>query len=210
MPNQRVNNIVLACESKNPGYLIRSVDLALTEKLIDVVNTKKAEIGKSLLEHTGCKSETDNYESYEPKIQEAIDYVVESVLEGGLELENTICMASKQYAVKEESLREYFGGLLETTKTETMVASTSSDDEDQKGGVRDDEDTNKRVRYESATLTFKDGKTMVIKEGLWEDTIEPVLGQLTEANKSTFMDMLTRDKSSFMKAVQFCHKVVKS
>ena len=210
MSNQRVNNIILACESKNPGYLIRGVDLALTEKLIDAVNAKKAVIGKSLLEHTGCKSETDNYESYEPKVQEAIDYVVESILEGGLELENTICMASKQYAVKEESIREYFDGLLETTKTETQVVSTSSDDHDEKGGVKDDEDTNKRVRYESVTLTFKDGKTMIIKEDLWEDTIKPVLSQLTEDNKSTFMDMLSRDKPSFMKAVQFCHKVVKS
>jgi hypothetical protein len=183
--------------------------MVLTEKVIGALEEKKTALGKSLLEHSGCKSETDNYESYDPKVQEAIDYVVESLLEGGLELENTILMASKQYAIKEEALREYFDGLLEE-KTETMVVSTSSDDHDEKGGIKDDEDTNKRVRYESATLTFKDGKTMVIKEGLWENTIEPVLNQLTESNKIAFMDVLSRDKTSFMKAVSFCHKAAKN
>jgi hypothetical protein len=207
MSNQRVNKIVLSCESRDPEQLVKSVNLALTEKVIGALQNKKATIGKSLLEHTGCKSETDNYESYEPKVQEAIDYVVESILESELELENTICIASKQYAVKEESLREYFDSLLESGRTETQVVSTSSDDHDEKGGVRDDEDTNKRVRYESATLTFKDGKTMVIKEGFWENNIDPVMQQLSKENKNSLMALLTSNKAGFMKAVEYCHKV---
>ena len=208
MINQRVNNIVVACENKNPGYLIQSIDLALTDKLYDAIQAKKQVIGKDLLEHTGAKSETDNYESYEPKVQEAIDYVVESILEGGLTLENTISMASKQYSVKEESLKEYFGGLLETSKTETQVVSTSSDDGDEKRGMRDDEDTNKRVRYEDVRhevlLNFKNGGTMIITEELWQETIEPVLNQLSESNKAAFTETLTRDKASFLRALEFC------
>jgi len=205
--NKHVVNAVLACESQNPGLLVKSVKTLLNNKLVDAINSKKRNLGNKLFESTKVKKE-DPYESYEPKIKEAIDYCVESVLDGGLELENTIHMAAKQYNVNEESIHEYFDTFLETTKTETMVASTSSNDEDDKRGLRDDEDTNKRVRYESATLTFKNGQSMIIKEGFWENRIEPVLNQLTPENKSAFLDVITRDKMSFMKAADFCQKVV--
>ena len=118
-------------------------------------------------------------------------------------------MASKQYKVDEKELKEYFDTFLETTKTEVKVDSTSSDDEDSKRGMRDDEDTNKRVRYESTHITFGNGENVVITEDFWKNQIEPVLGQLTESNQDIFMEYLTKDKVSFIKVIEFCQKAVK-
>jgi hypothetical protein len=206
--NLKASKIVLACESEDAHALVNSVDRVLTEKLVDAIDTKKKAICGSILESTKSKDE-DPYENYEPALKEAIDYVVESILEGGLELENTIHMAAKQYNVEAVQLKEYFHQLL-GNRTELDVDSTSSDDHDEKGGVRDDQDTNKRVRYEEAELTFTNGQTMVIREGLWENTIEPVLSQLNESNREAFMSVLTKSKASFLKAVDFCNKVAKN
>lgn len=207
--NLKASKVILACESQDAQGLVRSVDTILNHKLIEAIDTKKKNLGKNLLESSGRKKDEDPYENYEPALKEAIDYVVESILEGGLELENTIHMAAKQYNVEAVQLKEYFHQLM-GNRTEVEVDSTSSDDHDEQGGVLDDEDTNKRVRYEEAELTFSDGQTMVIKEGLWENTIEPVLSQLNESNKETFMAVLSKNKASFLKAVDFCHKVVKN
>lgn len=203
----KANKIVLACESEDAQGLIHSVDRILTEKLVDVIDEKKKTLGTNLLESKDSTNE-DPYENFDPSVQEAIDYVVESILEQGLELENTIHMAAKQYNVEAVHIKEYFHQLM-GSRTESEIDSTSSDDHDEKGGVRDDQDTNKRVRYEEAELTFNNGQTMVIKEGLWENTIEPVLNQLNESNRDAFMSVLTKSKASFLKAVDFCHKVTK-
>jgi hypothetical protein len=134
--------------------------------------------------------------------------VVESVLEGGLELENTVQMAAKQYAVKEESLREYFDQLLETTKTEVKVDSTSSNDGDEKRGLRDDEDTNKRVRYES-TITLVNGHKLVLNESSL-NVVNSYIENLTESERDLFHSSLTKDKSSCIKTIEHCHKMVMS
>jgi hypothetical protein len=205
-----VSNIILACENKDSHSLIKSVDRSLTEKVVDALQKKKQEIGKSLFESAKLQTKLaeDTYENYEPKVQEAIDYVVESILEGGLELENTLCMASKQYAVKEESLREYFDHLLETTKTEVQVDSTSSNDGDNKRGLRDDEDTNKRVRYES-TITLVTGQKLVLNEvSLF--AVNSFVENLTESDRVAFHTSLTKDKANCIKTIGFCQKMVKS
>jgi len=209
---QKIHNIVLSCENQDPNLLIDSVDRVLTEKLLDSFKDIKQTMGKTLLESTKKDSKKeDKYENYDPKIKEAIDYCVESVMEGGLELSHSILMASKQYNVKEEQIKEYFNDLLEITSdvTDTRVVSTSSDDEDDKRGMRDDEDTNKRVRYESAQLTLGDGKTVVISEEFWEETIKPVLDKLNFDNRKALMEQLLRNKTSFINAVGFCQKVIK-
>jgi hypothetical protein len=201
---QSVKDIVLSCESQDPRLLIRSVDRTITEKVVDALKKKKQEIGKSLFESAKSKEkDEDPYESYDPKVQEAIDYVVESILEGGLELENTLCMASKQYAVKEESLREYFDQLLETTKTEVKVDSTSSNDGDEKRGLRDDEDTNKRVRYES-TITLVNGQKLVLNESSL-GVVNSYVESLTESERDLFHSSLTKDKPSCIKTIEHCY-----
>jgi hypothetical protein len=213
MAQKQIINVILSCESKLPYSLIDSVDTALTNKLVDVINNKKQKISETLLESKEeSKKEKDPYEKYEPKIREAIDYTVESCLEGGLELENTIKMASKQYNVHEEKLQEYFDLFLEEKpfgyRTNTSVVSTSSNDEDDKRGLKDDEDTNKRVRYES--LKLDNGQTILITEEFWNEEIEPVLKRLNEANQDIFINYLKRDKLSFIKATKFCRRVVKT
>jgi hypothetical protein len=148
MANKSVSNIVLACENQDAGSLVNSVDQALTQKLVETVDQRKREIGQTILKGTVIRENAewqDTYESYDGKIQEAIDYVVEAVMENSLELENTVQMAAKQYNVSEESLREYFDHLTECTIEND---STNSDDGDNKRGVRNDVDINKRARYE--------------------------------------------------------------
>ena len=204
------SNIVLACENQDPRSLIRSVDRTITEKVVDALQKKKQEIAKSLLESAKVQTKLaeDTYESYEPKVQEAIDYVVESILEGGLELENTMCMAATQYAVQESSLREYFDHILETTKTEVEVDSIGSNDGDRKRGLRDDEDTNKRVRYES-TITLVNGQRLVLNESSL-NAVNAFTENLTEADRVVFHGSLTKDKANCIKTIEFCQKMAKS
>jgi len=214
MTPKSVKNIVLSCENQAPYSLISNVDEILTEKVTKAYNKKKRELnskvlteGKKLLLEP--EKDKDPYESYEPKVREAIDYTVESVLENNLELENTIQMAAKQYGIKEESLREYFNTFLgETTRTEIRVDSTKSNDQDSQSGkgLRDDEDTNKRVRYESV-LVLKDGHRMVLNESIIKK-IDTVMENLTEDNLKYFVDLLTGDKTHFLKAVDFCQRMI--
>jgi len=199
--------IVLSCENQDASSLVKNVDNSLTLKLVEAINNKRKNMGQILLE--GKHPKTDPYEKYEPKIREAIDYVVESVLEGGLELENTILMAAKQYNIDDRPLKEYFDTFLETTKTEVKVDSTSSNDEDDKGGVRDDEDTNKRVRYESYTIVLEDGNKFLLTEDFWKNNIDPVLNRLNEENQRKFLSILTENKVNFMRAVEFCQRAKK-
>lgn len=211
MTPQSVKNIVISCENEDTSSLIGGVDSALTEKVIDAYEKKKKKVSKSLFEAKELllepKKNKDPYEEYDPKIKEAIDYTIENVMEGGLELENTLCMAATQYNVKEETLREYFDALLETTRDEIRVDSTSSNDEDEKRGTRDDEDTNKRVRYEHV-LNLKDGTQMILQESLVEK-IDKVMLQLNEENLTLFVSTLTLDKPHFFKTIEFCQKMVK-
>ena len=209
MPKQTINNIILNCENENPYLFVKCIDLALTEKIVNAIEDKRDYIAHSLLESVKNKSKEDPYEQYDPKIKEAIDYVVENVLEGNLELENTILMASKQYNVDDKELKEYFDTFLETTKTEIKVDSTSSNDDDEKRGMRDDEDTNKRVRYENYSIVLKDGYQMVLTEGFWEENIVPILNDLTEELGDKFLKNLTKDKASFIETLSFCQKVRK-
>lgn len=210
MAQKQTINVVTACEYHQPYTLIESVNTALTNKLVNAIDKKRQEISKTLLE---SKTETkkDPYEAYDSKIREAIDYVVESCLEGGLELENTIKMASKQYNIQDDKLQEYFDLFLEEKpfgyRTDTSVVSTSSNDSDEKKGLRDDEDTNKRVRYES--LTLDNGQRVLITEEFWNKEIEPVLKQLNESNQDMLINYLKKDKVSFYKVVKFCQRVVK-
>jgi hypothetical protein len=206
--NLTANNTILACENQDPTALVESVDSLLTEKLIGAIDKKQKSISATFIIEAK-KEIKDPYETYDPVVKEAIDYVVETVLESGLELENTIQLASKQYKVNDKDLKEYFDTFLETTKTEVKVDSTSSDDEDNKRGMRDDEDTNKRVRYESRTVILGDGNQMVLSEGFWEQNIDPVLENLNEDNRKSFLNILTKNKVNFLKAVNFCQTVVK-
>jgi hypothetical protein len=200
-------NIILACENEDAQGLIENVTNTLNEKLAGAIQLKQKKVHNNLFESTESKK-SDPYESYKPEIREAIDYVVESVLESGLELENTILMASKQYKVDDKELKEYFDTFLETTKTEVSVDSTRSDDGDDKRGMRDDEDTNKRVRYESV-IHLDDGGQIMLSEEYLDTNVKPVFENLNESNKAIFLQMLTKDKSSFLKVMEFCQKVQK-
>ena len=49
MLNQKVNNIVLACENQDPYSLVNSTRRVLVDKLVDVINDKKLEFNNKLL-----------------------------------------------------------------------------------------------------------------------------------------------------------------
>jgi hypothetical protein len=157
----KTENIILACENRDANSLIDNVDRILTYKLVKSIERKKMDIGKKLFTESTEELTTENaewqdtYENYDPSVQVAIDYVVESVMDSGLELENTIQSASKQFNVSESTLKEYFNSLLEDS---AEVVSTSSNDNDEKRGMRDDEDTNKRVRYEMEDPALKSNR----------------------------------------------------
>lgn len=158
--SQNSSKIVVACENADANTLVQTVGAALNEKLVNSIDTMKKTIAKNLFEN--CQKEdlgfTDTYESLDAGLQEAVDYVTETVLESGLALEQAVHMSAKQFNVNANALQAYFERLtanhpeahvIPVSYSEATVDSTSSDDHDEKGGVRDDMDTNKRVRYET-------------------------------------------------------------
>jgi hypothetical protein len=223
MVNKRVSNIVLALENQNKKSLSYNVDKALTVKLLESIENKRREIGGKLFECVSNVQEDgkvgkdwiDHYESYEPKVQEAIDYVVERVVNEDLELENTILMAAKQYNVQEEKLQEYFEFFTEVETKE--VVSTSSDDGDKKRGMRDDEDTNKRVRYESFLGDWKTKGGVVVFENNTRYEVTPEQGNalyetfqhLNEENQGKMVGAIVKNRASFLNILDFSLRMVK-
>ncbi len=218
MFTQRVSNIVLACEGQNANALVFNIDKVLTQKLSDSIENKKRDIGKHLFESVTTttneekkkdKPWKDTYESFEPGVQEAIDYVVETVVEQNLELENTIKMGAKQFNVSEERLREYFDQVTESVS----VVSTSSDDHDEKKGVRDDEDINKRVRFES--FIPENGGVVVFDNNTRYDVtpkqgkaLTTVHNNLNESNQTIMVKTMKQNRSSFLNILDFSLRMV--
>lgn len=213
--SNQVANIVLACESEDAAALIGNVDKVMTRKLVESIDRKRKEIGSTIFENVvvseDSDSDNDQYESYSPEVQESIDYVIESINESDLELENTIQMASKQFNVNEETLREYFSSLLEQAEPD----STDSDDEDDKGGVRDDMDTNKRTHYESFMEGIKNGgkvsfdnKTHYKVSPVEGKALHYVFSNLNEENQILMVESLKSDHSSLLKLVNFSLKML--
>jgi hypothetical protein len=202
-----MNNIVLACETENAETLVEGVFSALYERAAKRVDGIKTTIGAKLLKED-CEpnkmktEEVDSYDKEDKKVQEAVDYVVEVVLEERSDLDQSIKEASEKYDVSAEKLKEYFTAFFENVRGDSIKSNDDAVNQDK----MNDEDADRRIRFEQ-TLRLDDGTSVRLTEET-RNSIEIVYNQLTDENKNKFVSKLTESRQGFDKMSKFCLRMV--
>lgn len=202
-----MNNIVLACETENAEILVENVFSELFERAAKRVDGIKMSIGAKLM-NEDCDpnkmktEEVDSYDKEDKKVQEAVDYVVEVVLEERSDLDKSIKEASEKYDVPAEKLKEYFTAFFENVRGDSIKSNDDAVNQDK----MNDEDADRRIRFEQ-TLRLNDGTSVRLTEEI-RHSIEVVYDQLTEENKNAFVTKLTESRLGFDKMSKFCLRMV--
>lgn len=209
------NKIVLACENLNAAQIIESVEVILTEKIFTALDNKKMEMGKQFFKEDGVSGFTEKKDSYEKadnKLKEAIDAVVESVLESNSDLMASIGEAAEKHEVTEEKLKEYFSELLGEAWGVPAGCNDSDYRKDRNRGAMDDMDTDKRTRYEAhvmeqleignIALKLQNGSHIEITEAQGK-ALANVYKNLNEENQGKMFHQLTSSRKDFLSMVDF-------
>jgi hypothetical protein len=216
--NQMSKKLVLACENENATALIEGVGELLNEKVLIKLSESANTIALTLLNNSS--DWTDQYERFDPQIQEAIDVVIEKV-ENGDDIKKSISEVASKKNVAKEKLDEYFNSMSEDTVTVDSTKETGN--HSQNHDAMNDMDVNKRVRYESkeyqgtakelmevmldlgAVLLEADDSYVEISDPE-KNALKKVFYRLNESNQERFMELLTENRSGFIKMVNFCLK----
>ena len=218
MPNS--GNIVLACEQMDATSIINSVQGVLTEKLFTALDNKKQEMGKKFFAEGGSTYEfgekKDSYDKADDKLKEAIDYVIESVLEANADLHYSIGEAAEKHEVEEEKLKEYFSDLLGEAYGVPAGCNDSDYRKDRNRGAMGDMDTDKRTRYESTVIEQLKSGNIILKlhNGSHIEVTEEqgqvlatVYENLNEENQGKMYQQLTNSKKDFYGMVDFAKRL---
>jgi hypothetical protein len=205
------NNIVVACETENAEALVENVFTSLDERIAVRIDKIKTTIGSKILKECmdtkglpiPANEETDTYDKQEKKIQEAVDFVVEAVLEERSDLDSTIKEASSKYEVSEEKLKEYFTAFFESVSGDSVHSNDDTPNQDK----MNDENADRRMRFEE-TLRLDDGTAVPLTEEI-RNSIKIVYEQLSEENQIQFAKKLTENRQGFNKMAKFCLQMVK-
>lgn len=220
--NQKVNNIVLACENLDADNLVSNVNEVLFEKMFYALDAKKTEMGKNFFSEATSfvqVEEKDGYDKADDKLKEAIDYVVETVLESQSDIWEAINTASEKFEVKGNSLKEYFIGFLGEAYGTSAACSDSDYKNRRNQGAMGDMDTDKRTRYESKVMEkLKEGNMILsLQNGskIEVDTnqgkaLTTVYENLNEENQTKMFDQLTKSRKDFLGMVDFSLRLTES
>jgi hypothetical protein len=217
-------SVVLACENENASALVESVNQILTETYTTQVESQVKGVACNLLvpkEHDW----KDRYESYDPSIQEAIDQVMEDV-ENGADLAECIANVGKRFNEEKSAIhvKEYFESMDSMMKEGDSVEVDSTKEtgnHSQNHDAMDDENVNKRIRYEGtasdvlkvivevgAVVLDSDDSYIEINEAQ-ANALKTVFESLNEENQDNMVEKLTGNRSGFISVVNFCLKAAK-
>lgn len=211
-PKLIANKIVVSCENEDPRGLVESVDQLLTYKLSTLVEEIQEKVGKELFTKTIQKAigeeKEDTYESYEKDVQEAIDLVIESVLESRKDLEKEIKKVSEKKKVSESEVKKYFkeSGILEDKEVSTKETNQKNQNDEK----MNDQDETKTIQNESfmasiengGPILFTEGKKYVISREEGKAFCQ-IFNNLNEENKSLFVENLTTNRQTFLTMLKF-------
>lgn len=209
--------IVESCENSDAEGLINSVNEVLLEKIVKLVEGKQAEFGKNFFKDIQVSElvedvqSTDSYDLLDFQMQEAVDFVVENMLNESLAYTACIQEASEKFEVEKEKLKEYVDGMVNEQQPNTDQI--KSNDDDINGPNMNDMDADKRTRFESVihsgNIVLENGDILQLSKND-ENSLTTLFSELSEENKEKLASTLFEDADTFKRILLFSKKVTAS